>query len=75
MLCYVLSVQPSFFMIQSYISPAVLPQDDGKLPTWQLAVAATALFNTLQNFVTLRFTKRIYNNVPAAQPGLSCLIS
>ncbi|KAI9461598.1 Erg28-like protein [Lactarius psammicola] len=46
----------------------LLPQGDGKLPVWQMAVAATAVFNTLQNFITLRFTKRLYNNVPAAQP-------
>jgi hypothetical protein len=37
---------------------------------WQIAVAATALFNTVQNFVTLQFTKRIYNNVPASHPGI-----
>ncbi|KAF8501610.1 Erg28-like protein [Russula emetica] len=45
-----------------------LPEGDGKLPMWQIAVAATALFNTVQNFVTLQFTKRIYNNVPASHP-------
>lgn len=49
----------------------VLPQHDGKLPVWQMAVAATALFNTVQNFLTLRFTTRLYNNVPATQPGVS----
>jgi hypothetical protein len=49
----------------------VLPQGDGKLPVWQMVVAATALSNTVQNFLTLRFTKRLYNNVPAAQPGRS----
>jgi Erg28 like protein len=37
---------------------------------WQIVVAATALFNTVQNFVTLHFTKRLYNNVPAAHPGI-----
>jgi hypothetical protein len=37
---------------------------------WQIAVAATALFNAVQNFVTLHLTKRLYNNVPAAQPGI-----
>ena len=47
----------------------VLPKGDGMLPMWQIAVAATALFNTVQNFVTLHFTKRLYNNVPAAHPG------
>jgi hypothetical protein len=36
-----------------------------------MVVAASALFNTVQNFVTLSLTKRLYNNVPAAQPGLS----
>lgn len=51
-------------------SSLVLPQGDGKLPTWQIAVAVTALFNTVQNFVTLHFTKRLYNNVPAAHPGI-----
>ncbi|KAI0303723.1 Erg28-like protein [Multifurca ochricompacta] len=45
-----------------------LPHGDGKLPTWQLAVAATALFNTIQNFLTLQFTKRLYNNVSPTQP-------
>jgi hypothetical protein len=48
----------------------VLPEGDGKLPIWQIAVAATALFNAVQNFVTLHLTKRLYNNVPAAQPGI-----
>jgi len=37
---------------------------------WQITVAATALFNAVQNFVTLRLTKRLYNNVPAAHPGI-----
>jgi hypothetical protein len=38
---------------------------------WQIAVAAAALFNTVQNFVTLNFTKRLYNNVTAAHPGIT----
>ena len=37
---------------------------------WQIAVATTALFNTIQSFITLHFTKRLYNNVPAAHPGI-----
>ena len=37
---------------------------------WQIAVAATALFNAVQNFVTLQLTKRLYNNVPAIHPGI-----
>jgi hypothetical protein len=48
----------------------VLPEGDGNLPMWQIAVAVTALFNTAQSFVTLHFTKRIYSNVPAAHPGI-----
>lgn len=53
--------------------PPVLPQGNGNLPAWQMVVAASALFNTVQNFVTLSLTKRLYNNVPAAQPGLSSI--
>ena len=49
----------------------VLPGGDGYLPAWQMIVAATAVFNTVQNFVTLSLTKRLYNNVPATQPGRS----
>ncbi|KAH9987322.1 Erg28-like protein [Russula compacta] len=45
-----------------------LPQGDGLLPTWQIALAATSIFNTVQNFLTLHFTKRLYNNVPATHP-------
>jgi hypothetical protein len=37
---------------------------------WQIAVAAAALFNTVQSFVTLHFTKRLYNNVPAVHPSI-----
>jgi len=39
----------------------LLPQTPGLLPKWQLFVAATALFNTIQNYVTLSLTKKIYN--------------
>ncbi|KAN0132992.1 Erg28 [Lactarius tabidus] len=48
-----------------------IPQGNGNLPVWQMVVAASALFNTVQNFVTLSLTKRLYNNVPAAQPVTS----
>ncbi|KAK2460880.1 hypothetical protein APHAL10511_007350 [Amanita phalloides] len=45
----------------------LLPQSPGWLARWQLFVAVTALFNTVQNFVTLKLTRRIYNNIsPAA---------
>ncbi|KAJ7593006.1 Erg28-like protein [Mycena floridula] len=36
------------------------PQAVGLLPKWQLFIAATAALNTLQNFITLKFTKRLY---------------
>ncbi|PFH53062.1 hypothetical protein AMATHDRAFT_79230 [Amanita thiersii Skay4041] len=41
-----------------------LPQSDGWLANWQLFIAVTALFNTIQNFTTLKLTRKIYNNVP-----------
>ncbi|KAJ6619690.1 hypothetical protein B0H10DRAFT_1792842 [Mycena sp. CBHHK59/15] len=41
-----------------------LPQQAGWLPTWQLIVAAMAVFNSVQNFSTLKLTRRVYNNVP-----------
>jgi hypothetical protein len=41
-----------------------LPQGPGWLPTWQLFLAATSIFNTVQNFVTLNLTQRIYGNQP-----------
>ncbi|KAJ7773207.1 Erg28 like protein-domain-containing protein [Mycena metata] len=43
-----------------------LPQGPGWLPTWQLVVAVMAVFNSIQNFSTLKLTRRIYNNVPPA---------
>ncbi|PPQ75726.1 hypothetical protein CVT26_000970 [Gymnopilus dilepis] len=41
-----------------------LPTSAGWLAHWQLFVAATAVFNTIQNFMTLKLTRRIYDNVP-----------
>ncbi|KAF9496787.1 Erg28-like protein [Pleurotus eryngii] len=41
-----------------------LPQSPGLLPKWQLFVAATAVFNAVQNFATLTLTRRVYNRVP-----------
>ncbi|KAG9224848.1 hypothetical protein CCMSSC00406_0002001 [Pleurotus cornucopiae] len=41
-----------------------LPQSPGLLPKWQLFVAATAVFNAVQNFATLSLTRRVYNRVP-----------
>ncbi|KIL64473.1 hypothetical protein M378DRAFT_163251, partial [Amanita muscaria Koide BX008] len=43
-----------------------LPHTDGWLAHWQLFVATMAIFNTVQNFTTLKLTTRIYNNVPPA---------
>ncbi|KAF7327628.1 Erg28-like protein [Mycena kentingensis (nom. inval.)] len=43
-----------------------LPQGPGWLPTWQLVVSVMAVFNSAQNFATLKLTRRIYNNVPPA---------
>ncbi|KAF8962766.1 Erg28 like protein-domain-containing protein [Flammula alnicola] len=43
-----------------------LPTTAGWLAHWQLIVATTAVFNFVQNFFTLKFTRRIYNNVPSS---------
>lgn len=42
----------------------VLPQAAGLLPKWQLFVSVVALFNTVQNFATLKFTRRVYSGKP-----------
>jgi len=42
----------------------LLPQSEGLLPKWQLVVAVTAVFNSVQNFITLSLTRRIYGHVP-----------
>ncbi|KDQ15956.1 hypothetical protein BOTBODRAFT_107885, partial [Botryobasidium botryosum FD-172 SS1] len=41
-----------------------LPQHAGWLPRWQLLVSSLAVFNTVQNLVTLSLTKRVYNGAP-----------
>ncbi|KII89913.1 hypothetical protein PLICRDRAFT_53052 [Plicaturopsis crispa FD-325 SS-3] len=41
-----------------------LPKAEGWLPKWQLVVASLAIFNTVQNFTTLKLTRRLYNAVP-----------
>ncbi|KAH8100102.1 Erg28 like protein-domain-containing protein [Cristinia sonorae] len=38
-----------------------LPQSAGWLPKWQLFIATVAFFNTIQNFTTLKFTRRVYS--------------
>ncbi|TFK27208.1 Erg28-like protein [Coprinopsis marcescibilis] len=45
---------------------SLLPQTDGYLAYWQLIVASAALFNSIQNFVTLKLTRRIYDK--SSQP-------
>ena len=41
-----------------------LPKSEGLLPKWQLLVSGMAFFNAVQNFATLKLTRRIYGNVP-----------
>jgi hypothetical protein len=43
-----------------------LPKSDGLLATWQLIVATMAVFNTIQNFATLKLTRRLYTGVPSS---------
>ncbi|KAG0705666.1 Erg28 like protein-domain-containing protein [Suillus ampliporus] len=43
-----------------------LPKSEGLLPTWQLVVATMAVFNTIQNFATLKLTRRLYTGVPSS---------
>ncbi|PCH42262.1 Erg28-like protein [Wolfiporia cocos MD-104 SS10] len=49
---------------------ALLPQAEGWLPKWQLLVAVTAFFNTVQNFATLKFTRRLYSAAPQTVTAL-----
>ena len=46
------------------VRPTVLPQSAGYLGYWQLFIASTAFFNTIQNFTTLSLTKRLYGGKP-----------
>ncbi|KAG5638906.1 hypothetical protein H0H81_008967 [Sphagnurus paluster] len=41
-----------------------LPKSEGLLAYWQLLVAFTAVFNSVQNFATLKLTRKIYNVKP-----------
>ncbi|KAF8625566.1 hypothetical protein AX15_005329 [Amanita polypyramis BW_CC] len=41
-----------------------LPQTPGWLANWQLFIAVTAFFNTVQNYTTLKLTRRIYSVAP-----------
>ncbi|KAK7690795.1 hypothetical protein QCA50_005895 [Cerrena zonata] len=49
---------------------ALLPQSEGLLPKWQLFIAVVAALNTVQNFATLKFTKRVYSKKPAEVTAL-----
>jgi len=62
--------KPFFSHPACLISLPVLPQEQGWLPYWQLVVATTALFNTVQNFLTLKLTRRIYSRSPDAVNAL-----
>ena len=53
---------------------SALPQDPGLLPKWQLIVSVMAVFNTIQNFTTLKLTRRIYNNVPSSSGQLPIVV-
>ncbi|GJE96596.1 Erg28 domain-containing protein [Phanerochaete sordida] len=43
---------------------AYIPPGDGLLPKWILFVSVTALFNTVQNFVTTKLSRRLYSGAP-----------
>ncbi|KAI5858606.1 Erg28 like protein-domain-containing protein [Tricharina praecox] len=48
-----------------------LPQDSGYLSKWLLFVSAVAVFNSVQNFVTLKLTQRVYQERPQDVTWLS----
>ncbi|TGZ82679.1 erg28p [Ascodesmis nigricans] len=56
--------------VPSIIS-AYLPQGDGYLPAWLLFVSIVATFNSLQNYITLTLTKRVYSRQPELVNTLS----
>ncbi|KAF7796628.1 hypothetical protein EIP86_007810 [Pleurotus ostreatoroseus] len=43
---------------------AYLPKTEGLLPKWLLIVTVMAVFNTVQNFTTIKLTRRLYNATP-----------
>ena len=40
-----------------------LPKAEGLLPKWQLIAAGAAFFNAVQNFATLKLTRRVNGKV------------
>ena len=47
--------------IADHPSRKVLPQEEGWLPYWVLFVSSMAVFNSAQNFVTTKLTRRLYS--------------
>lgn len=46
-----------------------LPKAEGLLPKWILLVAFTAVFNSVQNFLTLNLTRRLYSRATSGMPS------
>lgn len=57
---------PRFISHNSLRIFPVLPQGEGLLPKWLFVVTAMAVFNTCQNFVTTKLTRKLYSGLPAA---------
>ncbi|KAJ3572406.1 hypothetical protein NP233_g3108 [Leucocoprinus birnbaumii] len=57
---------PSAFIMSGVLDNVVAFLPPSLLGKWQLIVASAAVFNTIQNFLTLKLTRRIYNNVSPA---------
>ncbi|KAI3618118.1 transmembrane domain-containing protein [Moniliophthora roreri] len=45
-----------------------IPQSEGWLPSWQLFIAATSLFNTVQNFAGIKLTRHLYGGSALVNP-------
>lgn len=43
---------------------SIFPENEGYLPYWILLASVLAIFNSLQNFLTLSLTKRVYSAKP-----------
>ncbi|BFZ54913.1 ergosterol biosynthesis protein [Savitreella phatthalungensis] len=50
--------------LKNFIADVIDPATD-KLPLWLSFVSAVAIFNTIQNYITLSFTRRVYDNAPS----------
>ncbi|KAM0789171.1 hypothetical protein ACM66B_000019 [Microbotryomycetes sp. NB124-2] len=42
----------------------------GNLPYWMLFVSSLAIFNAVQNFTTVKLTRKVYSNAPNQVSGL-----